>query len=560
MKFISTLQRALLSLEGAVLAALAIADAISIVLPIVRPVALVLWICAFCLLFRQAIVLPAGCRPLSRYPLTAVSLLIIAAGVTWLALDPSNVSHESTQQMGCALEKLSQWPFTGSHEDCFLGYPARQYFIPALPSLVLGRTQFALNFGQLLYLMLGLLLFARAWPACFKSSWMADGVGATFLLSSFQSYFFRYQLLNFEQSLSPISLAFAVTGLALLFLRTPSPRLLSLFALALYYATFSYTPSLALVFLGCGLLGLAALYNFARMRVAYVLHLIAVIVAVLVSFTFRIDVILTPRAGGMNSIQEKLVSLWATFVDPWRELALLNIPLKLMLACFIVWLLVVSVGALVALVRGRKVPHSHLAVCAWLIVVWMLATTMASVLAPGYANPPVEFAVHRALVCWPVFLGMFGLALAQLEWARKFLVPTLFVIAVFFVQDGAKKLIQFQKEKFDNRHFLLLDWMASYSTGSRGGWNVVIFSPAARDWFLSLADEATYFMPELKYTFWNEKCEVEKPELLQGKVLAVEWAYRFSGCLKSMPNTFEGMLAVPEATLSLYTLGRPGRD
>ncbi|MBX7143115.1 MAG: hypothetical protein K1X79_01555 [Oligoflexia bacterium] len=544
--------------EEVVLFLLTLSDLLMLVIPKLGTLVLSIWFVSFAYIARAAICPKEGLRQIKKAPLTTLAIVAIATAFVWLAQNPANVSHESTQQLGCALEKLTAWPHTGVQEDCFLGYPARQYFVPALPTIFFGRSALSLNIGQVLYLLVGLLAMARGMLGLFNSQVLGDVSAAALIVSTFQSYFFRYQLLNFEQSIYPIAFGFIVVGFALRLYRERSNRWLALTSLGLYHATFAYTPALALLPLGALALLIACYINFGGQRWRYCLNLAMVLCAVAVSFVFRIDVILFPRHAGSVSVSEKLDVLWSVFANPWQELALFNIPLKIMSAVFVTWLWIYTLCWLVGLFkqRGADVPNVNSGgqtiaglMLGWAVLVWSVATIIISVVSPGYANPPAEFAVHRALVIWPVLLGGLSVMLSQMENIRVLLIPLALASGVFFTDDGIKKVRHFQDEKFANRHYLLLDWLAKHNLL---GEMALIFSPSTKDFFLSLADEATYFSPNIRYTFWNTSCTPERRELVGKTTIMVEMKDQLSGCPQRVAAESIGSVVIPEGVLQVY--------
>lgn len=72
----------------------------------------------------------------------------------------TNLSLEATQQIACSINNFSL-PDWGYFQNCFLGYPARQFYLALIPSAI-SRDVFNLNLGNYLYFLIGWTIFVNA--------------------------------------------------------------------------------------------------------------------------------------------------------------------------------------------------------------------------------------------------------------------------------------------------------------------------------------------------------------------------------------------------------------
>ncbi len=156
----------------------------------------------------------------------------------------TEISPDATQQVaaGLASYHIGDLSYTGK---AFLGYPARQYVIAALPAFLFGRSLASLQWGFALPFFMGLLSFycgLRKWAEKLNIS---TQVCVLPLYALFVFPFVSEYFTIFEQAIYPISFTMLVTGFFLLLLC--KPNIVNFIGLAWSGCMLSnsYTPALA---------------------------------------------------------------------------------------------------------------------------------------------------------------------------------------------------------------------------------------------------------------------------------------------------------------------------
>ncbi len=397
-----------------------------------------------------------------------------------------NVSYESTQQITQTLNLLKNSNDLGFHKSCFLGYPARQFFLPALPSMLWGRNITALNTGGCLYFFLGLLIFSSGVPAHFQNKVRGNILCGILLSLLFHAYYVNYQLFYFEQSIFPFSLGLIACGLFLHFWVNPSWEISGLLALSLLYLIFSYTPSLALF----GLSIPALLYLYFKVplppsrRRFLMLTGIICLASFIISLKIRSDIVISRPANPTSwaEVQAKTGDTAEHLFFQTRGKPIVS-PVFNFIFLF---------GILTSLffVYGWEM-------C--VLALWILATLAISVLSKGWAAPPPDFALHRANVVFPVFLAM-GLKIAKTGKVRLEN-RSLFLLFLFFFLTGVYYQAIFLKTngfEMRQRHVELSVWVARKLPVKPSETPVhLYFDPSLRDQYLywNSNDCLQYFIP-----------------------------------------------------------------
>lgn len=156
----------------------------------------------------------------------------------------SDLSYESTQETVSGLNafKALDWNYTGKG---YIGYPVKQYMINAFPSLILGRSFFALNLGFAIPFLTGLtLLFIELRKFLAYIGTDERYAILPILMISFCPYIDEYYYI-FEQTLTPVAIAMILIALFLRTMRRPSLFSFMLFAITGSMLPFVYTPALA---------------------------------------------------------------------------------------------------------------------------------------------------------------------------------------------------------------------------------------------------------------------------------------------------------------------------
>ncbi len=180
-----------------------------------------------------------------RYLIMTVFLLILAFFVIQIGnYGLADLSYESTQQTVAGIEAFDQtdWNYTGKG---FIQYPMKQYLINAVPSLVLGRSFFALNLGFALPFLIGLIMLFIDLRRFLAANEM-DEKYALFpiCMISFSPYIDEFYGI-FEQTITPVSYVMMVIALFLRAVRKPCLGTFILLTSCVSMLPFLYTPALA---------------------------------------------------------------------------------------------------------------------------------------------------------------------------------------------------------------------------------------------------------------------------------------------------------------------------
>jgi hypothetical protein len=308
------------------------------------------------------------------------------------------INYESAQQLASFLKfniDKPDWGYTG---NAFVGYPARQFIIAAIPSLLFGNEVFWLQFGYAVLFYSGALCFFLGVRHYFSIKQHGELWALFTVLCCFTfPYLIRY-LYNMEQILLPIAFVMHALGWFLLSLeKLTAPRVLILAWICGLLGT-SYTPTLA----AWGLFQIFFLLVIVRAarqgRRAQIVLWVSVwaytLTFGLCSFFTRIDVRLTPEPG--HSAESLLTALKVFFLGHPQQ----YMPPVLAILVAIFFLLALT---------GR------LGFIKWITAVWMLAVIYFSATSSGYAQYDPVYTLYRSillipvlmLACWDSYLGLF---------------------------------------------------------------------------------------------------------------------------------------------------------
>jgi hypothetical protein len=353
--------------------------------------------------FAATVILIVGALLSDLWKRTFVfALLVISVGIM-VFYRLGNIYHlpinyESAQQLDSFLKDNIHKPDWGYTGNAFVGYPARQFIIVAIPSLLFGHEVFWLQFGYAILFYSGVLCFFLGVRHYFLLKQHGEVWALFTVLSCFTfPYLIRY-LYIMEQTILPIAFVMHALGWFLLSLeRLTAGRALIVAWISGLLGT-SYTPALAawiLFQIFFFLLILRAARHGRRAQVVLWLSVWAYTLTVgLCSFVTRIDVRLTPQPG--HVAQSVLTGLKTFFLGRPTEYMspVLAIP--------------VAVFFLLAL-TGR------LGLIKWITGGWLLAVVYFSVTSGGYAQYDPVYTLYRSillvpvmmLACWDSYLDFF---------------------------------------------------------------------------------------------------------------------------------------------------------
>jgi hypothetical protein len=307
------------------------------------------------------------------------------------------INYESAQQLASFLKfniHKPDWGYTG---NAFVGYPARQFIIVAIPSLLFGNEVFWLQFGYAVLFYSGALCFFLGVRHYFAIKQHSELWALLTVISCFTFPYLIQYLYNMEQIMLPIAFVMHALGWFLLSMeKLTAPRVLVLAWICGLLGT-SYTPALAawglfqIFFL---LLIVRAARQGSRAQMVLWVSVWAYSVTFgLCSFLTRIDVRVTPHPGPVKSL---LTALKVFFLGHPTEY--MSPVLAVLVAIFF----------LLAL-TGR------LGLIKWITAVWMLTVVYFSATSAGYAQYDPVYTLYRSillipvlmLVCWDSYLDSF---------------------------------------------------------------------------------------------------------------------------------------------------------
>lgn len=305
------------------------------------------------------------------------------------------INYESAKELATFLKDNIHKAAWGYTEGAFVGYPARQFIIVAVPSLLYGHEVFWLQFGYAILFYSGVLVFFLGVRHYFSIKQHGELWALFTVLSCFTfPYLMRY-LYSMEQTLLPIAFVMHALGWFLLSLEGLTAGRAMVLAWISGMLGTSYTPDLAawilfqIFFL---LLFLRAARHARRAQIVLWVSVWAYTLTFgLCSFVTRTDIRLTPQPG--HAAQSLLTGLKTFFLGRPQEymFPVLAIP--------------VAIFFLLAL-TGR------LGLVKWITGGWLLAVVYFSVTSAGYAPYDPVYTLYRSillipimmLVCWDSYL------------------------------------------------------------------------------------------------------------------------------------------------------------
>ncbi|MEA2056885.1 MAG: hypothetical protein U9O78_04270 [Patescibacteria group bacterium] len=415
---------------------------------------------------------------------TILSLLIIFSLAINNLTKKRSLSGETTQEITCNLRHYQNSADWGFRQNCFLGYPNKQFYLPGSISLLFGRSQLALNSGALIYFFLGSLIFSGATLRALEFNRKNDCLVGTGLAAALHFYFFNHFFLNqFEQSIYPLSLGLIAFGLLLLYKHTKKIIYLPLIGTSLLWLAFSYTPSLALIPLIILLLILANL-NFTPKQItkSHWLHLALVVLVVVTSlissFNYREDVRLVGDGNySISKISSQLISLAEHFTYSPQGRPFLSPTFTI-----VFWIIL--------LLAFYKINLEQI-----LLIGWLVGTILIAVFSQGYSYYGLDFRAHRALIIFPVIFYLLVINLRKIKVNQFFL----FFFYLIVLLNGLNFSYQFLSSEQPRTEISVIQFVENHSPietkQKKKLVNYLYFSKAAQADMLSFHDYSQYFWP-----------------------------------------------------------------
>jgi len=375
-----------------ILALLIVLNFLSLIFPIFGRLGTYCWILSFVYLLIFLIKSWQTIFKIKYYPIYTIFVLFIFL-IFFIRSIPTMIAFngESTKVIACSLSNFENEIDYGYNKTCLYGYPARQYLIPSLPSL-LRRSLVNLNIGGSIYLIFGLLIFSSNALRFLKYSKNGDLIIAISLGLLLHFHYFNYFAFTFEQSIFPLSFGLIIGGLILNYLNKKDKFPLYLFGFCFFYLIYSYTSSLALMTLFMLVIFIFSIQSFRKKEHKNGIILMAIllisIITLYTSFSYRTDVnIFNNQIRSQELLLDDVFKGFShlflkpdgdSFTSPYLfPLFLLLIILPII--CFPNWFSLI-------------------------IFVWILSTITMSIVSKGLMYYPIFFRVHRSIMIIPVLL------------------------------------------------------------------------------------------------------------------------------------------------------------
>lgn len=418
-----------------------------------------------------------------KYFIAIISLLLILFTTLINTTSVKNLSGEATQEISCILTNIKNSEDFGYNKTCLFGYPARQFYIPALPTILFGRSQLALNLGMSIYFLLGSVIFSAGVLKFFNKSFLSSLICGILIAFLYHVSSFNFLLYNYEQSLFPISFSLILSGLFLLRDENNFFEILGLILLVLNFVIYSYTPSLSLFFLAIGVLT----YLFFKSQLTDKKSRVILLVIFLAATTFvvslfsRQDIVLFTALDKQDVIAD-LFKAFNHLIFQTEGVALVS-PIFQMIFLLIIF---------AAIVGGLGLEM-------FLVAAWIIAVMIFSIVAKGYSYYGIDYRFYRISLIFPIiFIMLIGLIRKHFHHVenRHYVV---IVIFLFFFATGFFYQTKYLSSKNDNQHLIFFNWLKSIHQEKLLKEKVNIYiNSTSPSILLSLNDSFRYFYPNAR--------------------------------------------------------------
>ena len=358
--------------------------------------------------------------------LALISFLVFLIG----NLGFSDINPDAAQQAAAGLDsfRYRDLNYTGT---AFLGYPARQYLITALPALFFGRSIFTLQLGFALPFILGILLLYCAFRTWAQKLSLNKNLAVLPLYAFFVFPFITEYYTNFEQAIYPVSFTMVAIGFFLLLLCKPNVWNMICFAWVCCLFSNSYTPVLASLGLFLVLVALSA-YLWIRKPSAMPFKIpspafaaLAFLMADWNAIFYFLVTLLNQRHDRITEIRPEINLFKAAGKGIYDFLTDKNA----------VFLGLFGVIVIIYLIAGLTLC---LKIHDFLISLWVLGVIAASDLLSGYTSYQPAWNMQRAMIIIPVIITAVTLTIFELlhKWSIKTSQGAVFIFLISFAFIG----------------------------------------------------------------------------------------------------------------------------
>lgn len=467
----------------------------SIYSTLIGRIGVIIWIMAFLTVFLESIfsltsILKAAAAKKSVLTTLVLCFFIFTAMIGTFNMVNSN--SETTQEINCAVNNYLA-PDFGFRKTCLFGYPARQLFIPALPSLLFGREVLLLNIGGAIFFISGLILFCKGIMKFFSKKSYHDFICSIIISSIFNFYYVNHFLFAYEQSIFPLSFSLAATGLLLSLTHDNFYKNVGLVGILMAYLVFSYTTGLFFVVFTFGAL-IYLLFRFAQDK-REKLFIIAIISCafylLLSSLLIRDDIHIFESGSQSINIVSDVTQGFIKILTGGNTANYVTRPFQL------VFLIALFIPFFTSLRKYYLFAF-----------IWIIGVFFFSIVSKGYSYYPIDFRLHRSIVIIPVLLVFLGLVVNSFEIRhvkKKYLYALLLFVVFVSGVFAQYNIIKAKNNDERHRHVSFIFWLRDHMSQrdlSQGG--QIVFDDSLRDInsyyknYTSVQDSVQYYLPNFE--------------------------------------------------------------
>jgi hypothetical protein len=315
----------------------------------------------------------------------------------------TKINPESAKEVQGGYIFLTQFADLGIFKMGFLGYPARQYILAAMPSYLFGKGLVAMRIGYGALYALGYIAFLQGtWRYLVSRNsprpmLVASMAGTLVSLSSYTLLYAR----NFEQTIVPLAVTCLFLAGLLLLLSRPGPLPAIWVSWALGLLPHSYTPSYGTWAFAMALLGWLLFSRSAGQRLPIAVSLAYGAAAFATSVAMLVHEKALAGKIAFGGFDDLVVNDWLSRMGQGihatvgLEESLIPAPLLL--------------GVL--LVLGHSIRRRDFR--ALLICAWAAGSVVMALALKGYCWRSPAFDIHRAMFILPVLSLMVALYVSE---------------------------------------------------------------------------------------------------------------------------------------------------
>lgn len=427
-----------------------------------------------------------------------LTLIVISIGL----FSEFSIHHETTQQIASTITQFTNHQDLGYTKTVFLGYPSRQFWFLVFPTLIFGQSPLNLTIGYAFFFFLGVGIFYSGLRSLIPAKTHIPLIGIA-LISIFTFPYVIEFLWNFEQSILPLSFFLASLGWLMIFLKRQSfGNFLSLAWISGLLGT-SYTPSLAAwIFMLCSILIVLIFQKNIDKKIYLFLLVIIIFIFGSCSFLSRQDIRIFSNSTHSIIFQET----FATVINSFKILFFSKDKqfIAPILSSILIPYIILSL-----LLRFGKIH--------FLLNLWVLFTVIAAVTFSGYASPPYEFSLHRALVIIPPLLaGSLIFLIIEMN-KRKIHIShyNYLIIMSLFIAFSVWNISYFSSTRIMKQSAVLIHNMISITNKTHIHTNdrFIIGILSKNIEFVSISDYLQYFFPKHSSYYSDGKCIIPNTRL-----------------------------------------------